>query len=172
MSTLIHRSMIVGLTLVVGAMTAQFAGALTTAIPKGNIVINLEPVCDGLTSPVTATHAGDRSKRLFIVDQAGTIRILDQRNNVCLSEPFLVLTDRIVEVNPNFDERGVLGLAFHPRFKRNGLFYVRYSAPREGGPTSVLEAILRRPFRAADRARPASGPSSRPSQFGRRRSVG
>ena len=150
MSILIRRSVIVGLTLVVGATTAQFAGALTTAIPKGNIMINLEPVCDGLTSPVTATHAGDRSKRLFIVDQAGTIRILDQRNNVCLSEPFLDLTDRIVEVNPNFDERGVLGLAFHPRFRLNGLFYVRYSAPREGSsdepcfdtPRGCHEAIL------------------------------
>jgi hypothetical protein len=44
--------------------------------------------------------------------------------------------------------------------------------PREGDPTNVLEAILRRPFQAADRASPAPGLSSRHSQFGRRSSAG
>ncbi len=50
---------------------------LTPIIPKGDVVIELELVCSGLTSPVYATHAGDNSDRLFIVDQAGEIRILD-----------------------------------------------------------------------------------------------
>ena len=111
---------------------AMLATALTTSIPKGDLMINLELVCNGLIAPVTATHAGDRSKRLFIVDQAGTIRIYDQKRDHCLDMPFLDLTNRIVEVNPRFDERGLLGLAFHPRFRNNGRFYVRYSAPREG----------------------------------------
>jgi glucose/arabinose dehydrogenase len=107
---------------------------LTTSIPQGDIVVELELVCSGLTSPVYATHAGDKSDRLFIVDQAGQIRILDVRHGVCLSDPFLDLTAKIVTVNPFFDERGVLGLAFHPKFQKNGRFFVRYSAPRDGSP--------------------------------------
>ena len=52
-------------------------------------------MCDELTAPVSATHAGDGSGRLFIVDQAGTIRILDTEAGVCLAQPFLDLTGSI-----------------------------------------------------------------------------
>ena len=114
------------------ATTATMTLALTPSIPKGDIVVELELVCDGLTSPVFATHAGDKTNRLFIVDQVGVIRILNVDTGICLPEPFLDLTDRIVEVNPFFDERGVLGIAFHPSFMINGRFFVRYSAPRDG----------------------------------------
>ena len=103
-------------------------------IPQGDIVIGLDLVADGLTSPVYATHAGDGSGRLFIVDQIGTIRILDA-NGALLPTPFLDLTGVIVAVNPGFDERGALGLAFHPDYRRNGRFFVRYSAPRAGDPS-------------------------------------
>lgn len=113
-------------------LVASLASAQTTPIPKGELEIDLELVCSGLTAPVTATHAGDRSRRLFVVDQAGVIRVFDPREGRCLDEPFLDLTDRIVAVDPSFDERGLLGLAFHPNFRRNGRFYVRYSAPRQG----------------------------------------
>jgi len=111
---------------------SQFVFAITPSIPQGDIVIELELVCDGLTSPVYATGAGDRSDRLFIVDQVGTIRILDSDYGTCLAEPFLDLSSKIVELNPFFDERGLLGVAFHPRYKHNGRFFVRYSAPRVG----------------------------------------
>lgn len=124
-----------------GAIVAVAAGLLpslshgiTSSIPQGDVVIELELVCSGLTSPVYATHAGDNSDRLFIVDQVGVIRILDINLGVCLPGPFLDLTAKIVTVNPFFDERGLLGLAFHPKFKVNGRFFVRYSAPRTGSP--------------------------------------
>jgi glucose/arabinose dehydrogenase len=117
--------------------------AITSSIPKGDVVIDLELVCDGLTSPVYATHAGDKSDRLFIVDQAGVIRILDVASGVCLVEPFRDLTASIVEVNPFIDERGLLGLAFHPKFKNNGRFFVRYSAPRAGDPSEPCFATSR-----------------------------
>lgn len=116
-------------------MAIAFVGldpAFGQKIPKGDITIGLELVASGLTAPVYATNAGDGSGRLFIVDQAGLIRIVD--NGELLEEPFLDLTDRIVEVNPNFDERGLLGLAFHPNYADNGRFFVRYSAPRTHGP--------------------------------------
>ena len=103
-------------------------------IPQGDLVIGLDLVADGLTSPVYATHAGDGSGRLFIVDQSGTIRILDASGTL-LPNPFLDLTGVIPGLSEFFDERGVLGLAFHPRYRRNGRFFVRYSAPRTGDPS-------------------------------------
>ena len=97
------------------------------------LLIGLETVAEGLTAPVFLTHAGDGSGRLFIVDQAGQIRIVDA-NGMLLEQPFLDLTSKIVALNAFFDERGVLGLAFHPNYSANGRFFVRYSAPREFSP--------------------------------------
>lgn len=130
--TLRNTGMFLALASLVGIAPFAHGQGGTTAIPQGDIVIELERVCDGLTSPLFATGAGDQSGRLFIIDQVGQIRILDTDYDTCLAEPFLDLTGKIVEVNPNFDERGLLGLAFHPRFKNNGRFFVRYSAPRAG----------------------------------------
>jgi glucose/arabinose dehydrogenase/plastocyanin len=96
--------------------------------------VGLDLVAEGLTSPVGLTSPDDGSGRLFVVDQAGEIRIIDE-NGTLLEEPFLNLTDQIVKLRPGFDERGLLGLAFHPDFTENGRFFVYYSAPlREGAP--------------------------------------
>jgi glucose/arabinose dehydrogenase len=116
------------------SILGAFAVMSTAAaqIQPSGVTIELQPVATGLVAPVTATHAGDGSGRLFIVDQAGQIRIF--ADGMLRPDPFLDLTDRIVEVNPIFDERGVLGLAFHPDYGDNGRFFVRYSAPREGDP--------------------------------------
>ncbi len=111
---------------------ASVSPALGQSIPLGKIKIRLDLVASGLTAPVYATNAADGSGRLFVVDQAGLIRIIDKGR--LLGEPFLDLTDRIVELNSAFDERGLLGLAFHPNYADNGRFFVRYSAPRTRGP--------------------------------------
>jgi glucose/arabinose dehydrogenase len=101
-------------------------------IPKGDITIELEIVASGLTAPVAVTHAADRSGRLFIVDQAGQIRIV--HDGELLPTAFLDISAKLPALNPFFDERGLLGLAFHPRYAKNGRFFVRYSAPRTGDP--------------------------------------
>ena len=108
------------------------AGMFGGPIPPGSVRVELETVATGLTSPVHLTHAGDGSGRLFVVDQAGLIRII--KNDVLLPTPFLDLTRQIPALNPGFDERGVLGMAFHPNFETNGRFFVRYSRPRKGVP--------------------------------------
>jgi glucose/arabinose dehydrogenase len=101
-------------------------------IEAGEVVVGLEDVASGLTAPLALTHAGDGSGRLFVVDQIGTIRVI--KDGQLLATPFLDLGERVVDVNPAYDERGVLGLTFHPEYASNGRFFVRYSAPREGGP--------------------------------------
>jgi glucose/arabinose dehydrogenase len=96
--------------------------------------IGLNPIADGLVSPLALREAPDGSGRLFVVDQIGTIRIIHADGSV-QTEPFLDVRDRMVTLMPNFDERGLLGLAFHPDYAENGRFFVHYSAPlRPGAP--------------------------------------
>lgn len=102
-------------------------------VPLGDLVIELHPVASGMTSPVALVGAGDGSGRLFVVDQAGVVHVID--NGTLLAEPFLDVTDLIPELGVVFDERGLLGLAFHPDYANNGRFFVRYSAPRAGDPS-------------------------------------
>lgn len=95
--------------------------------------LELELVAEGFTSPVALTSPAD-DPRLFVADQVGQIWILDE-NGQRLEEPFLDLSGRMVELSERYDERGLLGLAFHPAYAENGRFFVYYSAPlREGAP--------------------------------------
>jgi hypothetical protein len=65
--------------------------------------------------------APDGTKRRFIVEQSGTIGLLLPDGTVRPTP--LDLTDKMVRLNREFDERGLLGMAFHPKFKENGKFY-------------------------------------------------
>jgi glucose/arabinose dehydrogenase len=126
-----HRVMLVAL-----CATALFAGASAPARAQeeGAPAVGLRLVADGFTSPVALIPAADGSGRRFIVDQAGVIRILTAGGEL-LPEPFLDLQSRIVPLMPDYDERGLLGLAFHPDYGANGRFFVYYSAPlRPGAP--------------------------------------
>ncbi|OGO28105.1 MAG: hypothetical protein A2136_06585 [Chloroflexi bacterium RBG_16_54_11] len=78
-------------------------------------------VVSGLERPEGLVNARDSSGRLFIVEQGGLIRILE--NGALLPAPFLDLTGKVVCCG----ERGLLGLAFHPRYTQNGYFYVDYT---------------------------------------------
>ena len=99
--------------------------------------LDVELVADGLVAPLNLTFAPDRSGRRFIVDQTGLVLILTPDGRV-LPRPFLDITDRVV-IQTAFDERGLLELAFHPRFARNGKLYVQYSGPRAGENICVNE---------------------------------
>ncbi len=83
-------------------------------------------VADGLVNPIFVTHAPGDFGRVFIIEQPGRIRILDISQNppVLVGTPFLDIVSR---VNSLANERGLLGLAFHPDYANNGFFYVNYS---------------------------------------------
>jgi glucose/arabinose dehydrogenase len=88
-----------------------------------------ELISDAFDSPVFVTPAGDGSGRLFGVEQGGLIWVIDDGRE--LPEPFLDLT---AEMSPKvsrgeYTEQGLLGLAFHPDFERNGVFFVSYTDP-------------------------------------------
>jgi glucose/arabinose dehydrogenase len=77
-----------------------------------------------------ATHAPGDPGRLFVVEQRGRILILDLATLVVKATPFLDINSRVI--NPGSTERGLLGLAFHPDYASNGLFYVNYSRNTDG----------------------------------------
>ena len=81
-----------------------------------------QPVASNLDQPIGIFNAGDGSNRLFIIEQTGKIRILE--DGVLQTAPFLDITDR---VGSDDSERGLLGLAFHPNYAQNGDFYINYT---------------------------------------------
>ena len=91
------------------------------ALDLDTVEIDLEPLVDGLAAPLLLTHAGDGSGRSFIVEQRGTVRIVE--NGETAEEPFLDISDK----TEGGGEQGLLGLAFHPAFDRNGRFFVNYT---------------------------------------------
>jgi predicted lipoprotein with Yx(FWY)xxD motif/glucose/arabinose dehydrogenase len=90
--------------------------------------VSTELVAEGLTAPIALVSAKDDTGRLFVADQAGTIRILSADGQL-MGEPFLDITNKLVELMPEYDERGLLGVAFHPDYANNGRFFVYYTAP-------------------------------------------
>ena len=95
--------------------------------------LEVEAVADGFTSPhLLVTPPGDT--RRFVVDLVERIVILDD-DAAPLDPPCLDISDRMVNLRENYDERGLLALAFHPNYEKNGRLFIYYSAPlREGGP--------------------------------------
>ena len=96
------------------------------------------PVVSGLSSPLEIGNANDGSGRLYVVQQAGTIRIV--KNGVLLPAPFLNITAKI----SSGGERGLLGLAFHPNYRVNGRYFVYYTRVGDGA------IVIERYQRAAD----------------------
>jgi glucose/arabinose dehydrogenase len=91
--------------------------------PDGAVpALTLTEVVNGLDRPMYLRAAPGDDTRLFIIEQDGYIRIL--QNGVINPEPFLDITDRVAQNN---DERGFLGLAFHPDYQNNGRFFVFYT---------------------------------------------
>jgi glucose/arabinose dehydrogenase len=101
----------------------------------------VEQVAEGMVSPVGLEPAPDDSGRLFVLDQVGQLYVHDGEQ--LQDEPFLDVSDMLVDVGGResgpFDERGLLGLAFHPDFQNNGRFFLRLSVPL-GDPPYVSSA--------------------------------
>jgi glucose/arabinose dehydrogenase len=80
-------------------------------------------------SPVEYTYAPDGSARMFVIEQPGRIRVLEQATNATTADTYLDIRKRVAYGG----EMGLLGLAFHPDFAKNGYFFVNYTKdnPRE-----------------------------------------
>jgi hypothetical protein len=114
---------------------------IPSPIPQGQVSVKLEPVATGLVAPIYLTTAtskfrggghdghGDGGGKLYVVDQTG--KVLVMKGGGILDTPLLDISDLLSQlspafpgapqgINPGYDERGLLGLAFHPDFSRPG----------------------------------------------------
>lgn len=110
--------------------------------------IALELIADGFTSPLGLATPDDGSNRMFIYDQLGQIWIIDAAGSR-LETPFLDVADRMPRIGIDFgggfifDERGLLGVAFHPDYATNGRFFVCYNAPLQASDPTDFNSRLR-----------------------------
>ena len=143
--------------LAVVLVVALAAVLLTASVSAAPSRVSLARILTGYSRPVLVTHAGGDSRVIFIVEQTGKIkRATYQAGRWKRLGTFLDLTSRVNDPRASGnDERGLLGLAFHPGYAQNGRFYVNYTRRGRGnadGDTVVAE--YRR--RSAARADPAS----------------
>jgi glucose/arabinose dehydrogenase len=107
----------------------------TTDAARGAPRVRLARVASGLAAPTHLATAPGDPRRLYVVEQAGRIRVLMGRR--VLPRPFL----DIVPLVRSGGEQGLLSVAFHPDYERNRLFYVNYTD--EDGNTRVVEYRVR-----------------------------
>src|SRR4051794_39877664 len=89
--------------------------------------VDLEPFATGLDSPVFVTGDGTGSDTLYAVERPGRIRVISMDGTVGAT-PFLDIAERVL----SGDERGLLGLAFHPAYATNGRLFVDYTRRPDG----------------------------------------
>jgi glucose/arabinose dehydrogenase len=113
--------------------------------------LELVPIATGLERPVAVRHSGDGTRRFFILEQAGRIRVW--KDGQVLAEPFLDIEDLVQDAG---NEEGLLGLAFHPDFSDNGYFYVNYTNDPPSGKDRTIVARYSVSGADPDKADPAS----------------
>src|SRR6266446_71277 len=96
---------------------------LATVAPAAPPTLDLQLVANQVSNVTCIANAGAGSGRLFIVEQAGRIKVFD--GTKVLATPFLNIQPMVLN---NATERGLLGLAFHPGYATNGAFYVYFTA--------------------------------------------
>jgi quinoprotein glucose dehydrogenase len=92
--------------------------------------VKLQPIFEnvGVTRPITVAVPQDGTRRLFLVQQRGQVRILPKDESSKDAITFLDLSDRHMEATKESEfEEGLVGFAFHPKFKENGKFYLYYT---------------------------------------------
>lgn len=94
---------------------------------------DMQLLAEDFVSPIQVASTNN-SQRRYVVDQIGKIWVIDNKGYK-RPTPFLDISSKIVSLNPDGDERGLLGVAFHENFKINGRFFIYYQLPpRAGGP--------------------------------------
>jgi glucose/arabinose dehydrogenase len=125
--------MAAGVALLLLTMGASLAAA---AGETAGLSLRLEIVAEGFEAPVFLTGSGDGSGDRLVAEQGGRIRLLRADGTVA-PDPVVDISDRVL----HHAERGLLGLAIHPRFPENGSAFVLYSR-RDDGATVLSRVTL------------------------------
>lgn len=114
--------------------------------PSGTLpALNLEEFVTGFERPVAIAPIPGTTNRYVVLELAGHIKLVE--NATVADTDFLDLTSRTSRDNNDWDERGLLGIAFHPNFEDNGLFYVHHTASSSlaaeiGGGADVGDTVV------------------------------
>ena len=109
------------------------AGLLSFSFAQEAPTIGLNKIAEGFAAPVGLVPFPGTSD-LAVVDQAGVVYIIGKEGKR-VEKPLLDVRSKLAKLNGGFDERGLLGLAFHPKFEETAKVFVYYSAPlQEGAP--------------------------------------
>lgn len=134
-------------TVTLSSPSMEQVSVAVTATDGSAAALQVERVSAGLVNPIYVTTAPGDPTKLFVVQQAGQIRVLDLNTNTLQPSPFLTVTDLL-----SGGERGLLGLAFHPDYAVNRRFYIymtdvsggslvrEYQASADGTATDPLSA--------------------------------
>jgi glucose/arabinose dehydrogenase len=89
--------------------------------------------------PVLLTYSPDQTNRVFVVEQEGKILVFPNDPDVMPSQvqTFLDITDKLPDGVAPYGEYGLLGLAFHPDYAENGIFFIDYVTTQDGIKTYV-----------------------------------
>ncbi|WP_339103510.1 PQQ-dependent sugar dehydrogenase [Haloterrigena salinisoli] len=120
-----------------GAEQDEAADGEPEAFFEPGAEIGVQTLASGMTAPTDMAVADEEQERYFVADQTGELWVVT--DDGLQDEPFLDVSDRLVELGTfegdyadpeqDYDERGLLGIEFHPEFAENGRFFVHYSAP-------------------------------------------
>lgn len=128
--------LLTSLVLYLWAMTC-IAGSCNPPVDRQSFPgITLKEIASGFDKPVHLAHAGDDSARLYVVEQGGYVRIIE--NGKVLPQAFLDIHKRVIDGG----EKGLLSIAFHPHYRDNGYFYVNYTG-KEGLLGSLVTIVSR-----------------------------
>lgn len=118
---------VLSLFVILSAVNSQDEPTTTRSAPPDPSLVQLVEVATGFDRPLALVSPPDGSGRLFVVQQSGRIRIVE--NGGYKAPPFLDLTRVISQevFSGGYTERGLLGMAFHPDFAENGFFFVNYT---------------------------------------------
>ena len=104
------------------------------------VAATLSEFASGFVSPLFLTETP--SGTLLVGDQTGVIYSVSKQGAVS-EQPFLDLRPRMAKLNQGFEERGLLGLALHPKFKSNGRLFVCYSGPKRASAPADWDHTMR-----------------------------
>lgn len=137
-----------GMLSVIGCSSARDPG--DAASGPSPVPITLQLLVSGLAAPLDLEQPDDGTGRLFVVEQGGTIKII--QNGAVLPQPFLDISSKVT----NFFEMGLLGVAFHPDFRQNRRFFVNYVRTEASGQIQSVIAEYQAPASNANQADAAS----------------
>jgi glucose/arabinose dehydrogenase len=128
---------------------SQGGGGMPQPYFPSGPTVGVKTVGEGLAAPTDWAIAKEKSNRKFVTDQTGQVWVLGKKG--FQDEPFLDVEEKMIYIGNDYDERGLLGIEFHPNFQKNRKFYIHYSAPvQEGTPVGYSHTSVFAEYRATE----------------------